>query len=125
MSFFASIAEEKIREAIQKGEFDHLPGKGQPLSPDDLAGVPDELRLGYKLLKNAGMIPEEMQLRKEMVTLEDLISICRDETERLRLHRELSVKKLRYQALMQERNWQASGAFRDYAHKMARKLAGY
>lgn len=89
-----------------------------------MAGVPEELRLGFKLLKNAGMIPEEMQLRKDMVTLEDLLKICRDENERARLRSELSVKKLRYQSLMQDRGWHVSNAFSEYEQKIQQKLTG-
>lgn len=122
MHFMASIADEKIREAIRKGEFDDLPGFGKPLPPDDMAGVPEELRMGFQMLKNAGMIPEEMQLRKEMVTLEDLLAVCRDESERAKLRSELSVKKLRYQSLMSDRGWQGSAAFTQYESKIQEKL---
>ncbi len=124
MEGFASLAEEKIREAMNRGEFDHLPGKGKPLPPDDLAGVPEELRLGFKLLKNAGMIPEEMLLRKEMVTLEDLLATCQEEGERTKLRGELSVKQLRYQSLMASRSWHSSAAYHTYEQQIQDKLAG-
>ncbi len=124
MKFFASLADEIIRETMRKGEFDNLPGKGKPLPPDDMHGVPEELRLGFKLLKNAGMIPEEMQLRKDMVTLEDLLKACRDETERKKLHTELSVKRLRYQSLLSERGWHVSSTFSEYEQKIQDKLTG-
>ncbi|WP_276356474.1 DnaJ family domain-containing protein [Cohnella caldifontis] len=125
MWFIASIAEEKIQDSIRRGEFDRLPGKGQPLPPeDDMAGVPEELRLGFKMLKNAGVLPEEMQLRKDMLTLEDLIAACRDETERAKLRSELSVRKLRYQSMMSERGWHGSAAFAEYEGQIQEKLAG-
>ena len=38
-----------------------------------LVGVPEHLRMGYKILKNAGVLPEEMQLKKEMVSLKTLL----------------------------------------------------
>jgi len=123
MNWATTVADEKIKEAMRRGEFDHLPGKGKPLPPDDMAGVPEELRLGFKLLKNAGMIPEEMLLRKEMVTLEDLLATCRDEGERTKLRGELSVKQLRYQSLMSSRGWQSSGAFGQYEQQIQDKLA--
>lgn len=122
MDFLRRIAEEKIREAERRGEFANLPGAGKPLPPDDMDNVPEELRVGYKLLKNAGMIPEEMQLRKEMITLGDLISACRNDAERTKLQRELSAKKLRYQSLMADRGWPASGAFADYERQIQQKL---
>ncbi|WP_315910960.1 DnaJ family domain-containing protein [Xylanibacillus composti] len=117
-----AIVEEKIREAMEKGDFDQLPGSGKPLPPDDAAGVPPELRLGFKLLKNAGMLPEEMQLRKELITLEELLACCKDESERSKLRDELSVKRLRYEALMGRRGWQSSEVYAQYGPKMREKL---
>jgi len=124
MNWVTSAAEEKIQEAMRNGEFDDFPGKGKPLVPDDMAGVPEELRLGFKLLKNAGMIPEEMMLRKEMVSLEELLAVCRDETERRKLRQELSVKMLRYRSLMSSRGWEQSGAFAQYGDLVQDKLTG-
>lgn len=122
MDILRMLAEERIAEAIRKGEFDNLPGAGKPLPPDDMDSVPEELRVSYKLLKNAGMIPEEMQLRKEMITLGDLISVCQDDNERKKLQGELSAKKLRYQSLMSERGWTTSEAFADYQRQIMQKL---
>jgi hypothetical protein len=122
MDFLRRLAEEKIQEAIRKGEFDNLPGAGKPLPPDDLEHVPEELRMSYKLLKNAGFLPEEMQLRKEMLTLSDLLAACRDDTERTKLQKELSLKKLRYETLMSQRGWSSSSAYAEYQEKMEQKL---
>ncbi len=79
---FELIAERKIREAMDNGAFDDLPGKGQPLPQDDACGVPEELRMGYKILKNAGCLPQELELRREMLTLGDLLRSCPDEEEK-------------------------------------------
>ena len=49
-------AERHILEAQTKGEFDNLPGSGEPLTLDDDSHVPAELRAGYRLLKNAGCL---------------------------------------------------------------------
>ncbi len=70
---FQQLAEERIREAIREGEFDNLPGKGKPLKLEDLSMVPEEVRLAYKVLKNAGFVPPEVQLQKEIRSLEDLL----------------------------------------------------
>lgn len=123
MDWARIIAEEKIREAQREGTFDNLPGAGKPLPPDDLAGVPAELRMGYRMLKNAGVIPEEMQLRKEMVTLEELLRRCRDEGERAKLNSEINAKKLRYRMLMDQRGWSSSDSFMEYESKIQQKLA--
>lgn len=122
MKWFASIADEKIREAIRKGEFDDLPGAGKPLPPEDDTMVPEELRVAFKILKNAGALPEEMQLRKDMVTLGDLLAACRDETERTKLRKELSMKKVRYQTLLLDRGWHNSVAFNEYEQRVQDKM---
>lgn len=76
MDFFTnynSIVEMKIKEAQKNGEFDNLPLKNQPLVFDD-SDVPLDLRAGFKIMKNAGVLPEEMQLKKEIYNLEQLIA---------------------------------------------------
>ena len=123
MDAFRSIAEEKIKEAIERGEFDRLPGFGKPLPPDDAEGVPEELRLAFKVLKNAGLLPEEMQLRKEMLTLEDLLRCAGDDGERKRLQTELTLKRLRYKTLMEQRGWKDLSVFSDYEAKLQERLA--
>lgn len=70
MEIFSRIAEGKIKEAIRNGEFENLPGRGKPLRLDDLSSVPEELRAAYIILKNAGIVPEELQLQKEIVSSE-------------------------------------------------------
>jgi Domain of unknown function (DUF1992) len=59
-------ADEKIKEAIAKGEFDNLPGKGKPLDLDAYFATPEHLRMGYSILKSAGIIPEEVELLKQI-----------------------------------------------------------
>ncbi|CAI0971306.1 DUF1992 domain-containing protein [Serratia ficaria] len=66
-------AERHIHQAQEKGEFDNLPGQGQPLALDDDSAVPAELRAGFRLLKNAGYVPPELQARKEALTLAKLL----------------------------------------------------
>ena len=53
-----------IRSAIERGEFDNLKGKGKPLDLNEYFDTPEDIRLGYTLLKNAGYVPEEVQLLK-------------------------------------------------------------
>jgi len=61
MFAFELIAERKIEEALARGEFDGLPDEGRPLDLDDDALVPEELRMAYRILKNAGFAPQEVQ----------------------------------------------------------------
>ncbi len=74
MWHFDQIAEQRIQQAIGRGDFDDLEGRGKPLPPEDeLEHVPRELRLAYRVLKNAGFVPEEIALRKEIAHVEALL----------------------------------------------------
>src|SRR5687768_11778665 len=59
------VAEQKIAEAVSKGELDDLPGSGRPLHLDEDPLVPQEVRLAYRILKNAGFVPAEVQSLKD------------------------------------------------------------
>jgi len=96
MDFFAVIAERRILEAMERGEFDDLPGKGKPLNlEDEDPMVPEELRMAYRMLKNAGLLPPELELRKEILRLQDLLDAVRDEGERRKRRRDLDFKLMK------------------------------
>lgn len=107
MEIFRTIAERKIQEALEQGLLDHLPGRGKPLVFEDLSGVPQELRMGYKILKDAGVLPPEMELKKSVARLRDLIEACAEEEQRHALRRTLRDQELRFNVLM-ERNRRGS-----------------
>ncbi|MGA2936723.1 MAG: DnaJ family domain-containing protein [Syntrophobacteraceae bacterium] len=88
---FDKIAEKKIREAIDNGEFDDLPGKGKPLQLEDDRHLPQDIRLAHKILKNADCLPPELEIRKEILTIEELLDGVRDTKEKYR-----QIKKLNY-----------------------------
>ncbi len=60
------IAEQRIQEAIEQGKLDDLPGKGKPLQLDADWHLPPEVRLAYRILRNAGFVPPVIGLRKEV-----------------------------------------------------------
>lgn len=66
MLIFERLAEKKILEAIENGELDSLPGQGKPLPEEDLSEIPETQRMAYKILKNAGFMPPELELRKQI-----------------------------------------------------------
>ncbi|MCD6014971.1 MAG: molecular chaperone DnaJ [Solirubrobacterales bacterium] len=103
MEALAQLAESKIRAAIARGEFDDLPGNGKPLQLEDLSRVPAELRMGYKLLRNAGCLPPELEARKEAARLGALLDATGDANERARLSRLRAEARLRYQLLIERR----------------------
>ncbi len=78
MICFQRIAEKRIEKAIRNGVFDDLPGAGKPLELEDDSHVPEDLRIAYKILKNANFVPPEVSLRKEIAKAEDLLAGMED-----------------------------------------------
>ena len=122
MDVIALIAEDKIRTAQKNGEFNHLPGKGKPLNLEDLSGIPESLRMGYKMLKNAGMLDDDKEINKEWLGLNDLIATCVDPKERAALKRQLKEKMLRYNQLMEKKDITENPAYKKYHHQIDKKL---
>ena len=96
MDIFEKIAERKIRDAMLEGAFDDLPGQGRPLVLDDETWVPEDLRMTYRVLKNAGCVPPEIEARKEIMNLRSLIDTIDDDKERLKKLRELNYKIMQF-----------------------------
>lgn len=82
MYFIATIAEARIKEAERKGEFENLSCMGRPIEYEDDSMIPPDLRMAYKALKNAGYLPPEMQLKKDIHSALDLLEHMEDEKER-------------------------------------------
>lgn len=95
MLLFDEIAERYILEAQARGEFDHLPGEGKPLMLDDDALVPEDLRSGYRLLKNAGYLPPELQLHSEIKEVEQLLAVVQDTRKLQQAERRLRYLQLK------------------------------
>ncbi len=83
MYAFEKIAEERILEAMERGEFNSLEGRGQPLPPEDCGiKLAPELRVAYKIMKNANVLPAEIEMLKEIERIEELLLGIGDEDER-------------------------------------------
>jgi hypothetical protein len=87
---FDRIIEERIRRAQQKGKFEDLEGTGKPLIFEKDGHVAGELRLAYKILKNADCLPPEIQLKNEIKRTEDLLSGMEDTAEKYRTLKKLN-----------------------------------
>lgn len=93
--------EELIEDAIRRGEFDNLKGKGQPLNLDAYFETPEELRSGHALLKSAGFLPEELELQNEITALEERHGASMDDKERKALRMEVRDKRLKLSLLLE------------------------
>lgn len=93
MQAFEAIAEQRIQEALARGELDNLPGAGRPLDLDDDRLVPQELRMVFRILKNSGYVPPEVQ------TLKDIAELEREVLASSGKQRSQAIKKLRLLAM--------------------------
>ncbi len=80
---------------MERGEFDNLAGRGKPLVMEDLSAVPEELRMAYKVMKNAGCVPPEVELSNEVASLRRLVLEMEESEERMKKVRELNFKLMK------------------------------
>ena len=120
VSFLHRIAEQRILEAQREGAFDNLSGKGKPLKLEDLSWVPQDLRIGYHVLKNAHVLPPEVELLKDIHTLEDLLKHIEDENERRSLNKSIQWKMIHLEML--KRRSLDLNAVRSYSRKLVAKF---
>ena len=90
----AKIAENKIRDAVSRGEFDNLPGAGKPIDLEEYFRTPEELRMAYSVLKSARCLPEEVELMNEIAALDRELGDSRTEEARSALARRLRDRRL-------------------------------
>ena len=95
---FEKIVEERIRKAQQEGAFDDLPGAGKPLPREDM-DIPADIRLAYKVLKNADFIPPELELRKEIRSMQELLSGMPETGEKYKTLKKLNLLVMKLNAM--------------------------
>ena len=93
--------EQIIKDAMERGEFDNLVGEGKPIDLSAYFNTPEEMRLAYSLLKNAGILPREAELLQEMAALKEKTEETKDATERGRLLKEIERKRLEFDLTME------------------------
>ncbi|HVF65468.1 MAG TPA: DnaJ family domain-containing protein [Casimicrobiaceae bacterium] len=110
MRMFDQIAEQRIEAALAAGEFNDLPGAGKPLVLDDDVLVAEELRVAYRILKNAGFVPPEIEARREIAGIASLIRHASDDDVRAKALARLALleAKLEFEGRSLPR-----GAYRD------------
>ena len=87
---FETIVEKRIQDAIRSGEFDNLPGTGAPIALEDDSHIPEDLRLSHKILKNAGCLPPEIEVKKEIHQTRDLLEGMQETQEKYRVLKRLN-----------------------------------
>ena len=94
---YLKIVEQRILEAQRRGEFDNLAHAGKPLVFED-ENVPEDLRMAYKILKNSGYLPPEVELRKEIRRMEDMLCRMEDGEDKYRAMKKLNLLVARLNA---------------------------
>ena len=116
------LAERKIAEAIERGEFSRLPGEGRPLALDDDAMIPQDMRLAYRVLKNAGYVPPEVEALRGLRELERWLELAADDESR----RQAVLKLDLLRAQLEARGMPCSAAtLRTYREQVLAKLQRY
>lgn len=87
---FEKIIEERIQKALREGSFENLEGHGEPLHLVSDAHIPEDLRLAHKILKNADCLPPEIELKKEILRMEDLLADMEDTAEKYHAMKKLN-----------------------------------
>jgi len=114
---FEKIVEERIQKAQREGKFENLPGSGKPLDCKDNRCISEELRLAYKILKNADCIPPEIELKKEIKKTEDLLSGMKETSEKYQ-----TLKKLNF-LIMKLNTMRSSSVTREMPQQYMEKVA--
>lgn len=99
------IIEEKILEAVKNGEFDNLEGAGKPQNLDEYFAAPEDVRVGYSLLKSNKFVPPEVDLLKEIGELKEKLETEKDDSQRKKISKLLNEKTLALTIIL-ERNKQ-------------------
>jgi hypothetical protein len=113
---FEKIVEERIRVAQRSGEFDNLPGSGKPLELGADDCVPEDLRIAYKILKNADCLPPEIEIKKEIQKTEELLAGMKDTENTYRV-----MKKLNF-LIMKLNSLRTSPVFLEMPQRYAEKI---
>lgn len=98
-----NFVEEQIKKAVEAGEFDNLEGAGRPINLDGYFSTPEDLRVGYSVLKSSRFVPEEVDRLKEIGELKEQIKNCADDAQKKNLTKILNEKQLAFDLIM-ERN---------------------
>lgn len=112
-------AERHILDARRRGEFTNLPGQGKPLELADESHIPADLRAGYRLLKNAGYLPPELEQRREALELVHLLnSMHTEHPEYAATRKQVTLLELK----LRQAGLETRFLYGDYAQRIMDKL---
>ncbi len=98
---FDRIVEAILQDAMERGEFENLPGKGKPIDLTEYFQTPEEVRLAYSVLKNAGMTSHEVDLLKEIAELRQVLAAVLDEKKKQEITRQIQQKQVEFNLILE------------------------
>jgi len=102
-SVWERIAENRIAEAIEQGDFENLPGKGRPLDLTAYFSTPSEDRMAFSILKNAGVVPSEVELMREVADLDRRLQNCNNPADARLLRQQLQPQRVKLTLAIEKR----------------------
>jgi hypothetical protein len=91
MATLDEIIAQSLRDAQRSGELESAPSWGKPLDLDDgYAQTPEELRMAFKALKDAGYLPPEVETMQRIAALRAVIAAEPDAPEAQAMRQRLS-----------------------------------
>jgi len=103
---FDKLVEAAIKEAQERGEFDNLPGKGKPIDLTAYFETPEDIRVAYSVLKNAGMTSLEVDLLKEIAELKQVQAAMVDEKRKKEIGKEIEKKQIEFSLILERQRRQ-------------------
>ena len=98
-----SAIEKQIKEAMARGEFDNLAGKGKPLDLEAYFNTPEDLRMAYSILKSNDFVPEEVEIMKEISSLKEKLGTTAEVSEAAALREKINQRSLALSLLLDRR----------------------
>ena len=95
--------DEQIKRAIAAGEFDNLPGKGKPIDLSAYFETPEDLRMAFSILKSNNIVPEEVEMLREIEALKKRLEASADEEQKITLKKEITEKSYTFNMLIEKR----------------------
>ena len=98
-----------IEEAIKRGKFDDLPGKGKPIDLTAYFETPEDVRAAHSMLKNAGFTPREVDLFKEIAEPKKILAAVLNEKKKKEVQKQINQKQIEFNLMMERQKRQRKG----------------
>ena len=100
---FDRIVEAILKDVMERGEFDNLPGRGKPIDLTEYFETPEEVRLANSVLKNAGMTSREVDLLREIAELKQIREAVLEEKKKREVEKQIQQKQVEFSLMIE---WQ-------------------